>query len=136
MSTKDQVIDINSFDSVKQAESGFDLNLKNPDGSETGIVLVILGAHSNQVMAYTKQKLNRLIREETMAKRRGKDVETDADKILEQAREDALVRVADWKNVKQEFSKDLLKTALLRNPHWLDQITEASNDAANFTKSS
>jgi hypothetical protein len=136
MSNKETTIDINSFDSVKQAESGFDLHLKNPDGTDTGIILEIIGAHSNEVMAHTKQKLNKLIREETMAKRRGKDIETDAEKILESAREDALVRVRGWKNVTQEFSKELLKSALLRNPHWLNQITEASDDAANFTKSS
>jgi hypothetical protein len=136
MSTKDQVIDINSFDSVKQAESGYELMLKNTDGTDSGVILEVIGAHSNEVMAFTKSKLNKYIRDEAMAKKRGKEVEMDADKILDQAREDAMVRVRGWKNVKQEFSKDLLKAVLMRNPHWLSQITEASDDAANFTKSS
>jgi hypothetical protein len=136
MSTKDQVIDINSFDSVKQAESGYELMLKNTDGTDSGVILEVIGAHSNEVMAFTKSKLNKYIRDEAMAKKRGKEVEMDADKILDQAREDAMVRVRGWKNVKQEFSKDLLKDVLMRNPHWLSQITEASDDAANFTKSS
>jgi hypothetical protein len=136
MSTKDLVIDINSFDSVKQAESGYELMLKNTDGTDSGVILEVIGAHSNEVMAFTKSKLNKYIRDEAMAKKRGKEVEMDADKILDQAREDAMVRVRGWKNVKQEFSKDLLKAVLMRNPHWLSQITEASDDAANFTKSS
>jgi hypothetical protein len=134
---KTDLIDITGFDAVKESEAGYDLELKTTDGvTGTGIVVSVIGKHSDAVMTFNQKRLNKMLRDEQMARRRGKDVELDAEKLREQAREDAAVRVIGWKNVKQEFSKDLLKAALVRNPHWIDQIIEASDDLGNFTKSS
>lgn len=129
-------IDILSFDAVKDSEQGFDLALKNADGSDSGVVLIILGKHSDKVSAWTKKRFNEYQREAEMAKRRGKEVEPKSLEDLEEFNiSGAVVRVTGWKNVSQEFSEDLLKSALKRNPHWIEQIIEASDDAANFTKS-
>jgi hypothetical protein len=129
-------IDILSFDVVKDSEQGFDLALKNADGSDSGVVLVVLGKHSDKVTTWTKKKFNEYQREAEMAKKRGRDVEPKSLEDLEEFNiTGALVRVTGWKNVAQDFSEDLLKTALKRNPHWMEQIIEASDDAANFTKS-
>jgi hypothetical protein len=135
--TKQQAIDITSFDAVAESEAGVDIELKHADGvTGTGIVVTVIGKHADAVVAFTRNVLNRMLRDEQLAKRRGKDVEVDIEKLKEQGREDAAIRVIGWKNVKQEFSKELLKSALVRNPHWIDQIVEASNDLGNFTKSS
>ena len=129
-------IDILSFDAVKDSEQGFDLTLKNADGSDSGVVLVVLGKHSDKVTAWTKKKFNEYQRDAEMAKRRGKEVEPKSlDDLEEFNLSNAIVRVSGWKNVEQEFSEDLLKGALKRNPHWLEQVIEASDDAANFIKS-
>lgn len=129
-------IDILSFDIVKDSEQGFDLDVKNADGSNSGVVLVVLGKHSDKVSAWTKKRFNEIQRENEMAKRRGKEVEPKSLDDLEEFNLDgALVRVTGWKNVSQDFTEDLLKTVLKRNPHWIEQIIEASDDAANFTKS-
>jgi hypothetical protein len=129
------LLDITSFDAVKESEEGYDLELKHADGStDTGVIVTIIGKHSDVVVAAQRLRLNKLVREEQMAKRRGKDVEIDVDKLADQARDDAILRVTGWKNLKQEFSKELLKAALVRNPHWIDQIVSASDDAGNFIK--
>lgn len=129
-------IDILSFDAVKDSEQGYDVALKNADGSDSGVVLVVLGKHSDKVTAWTKKKFNEYQREAEQAKRRGKEVEPKSLEDLEEFNlSNAIVRVSGWKNVEQEFSEDLLKGAFKRNPHWLEQVIEASDDAANFTKS-
>lgn len=135
--TKQVVFDITAFDAVAESEVGVDIELKHADGvTGTGIIVTVIGKHADAVVAFTRNVLNRMLRDEQLAKRRGKDVEVDVEKLKEQSREDAAIRVIGWKNVKQEFSKELLKSVLVRNPHWIDQIVEASNDLGNFTKSS
>ena len=134
---KSDLIDITNFDSVKDSEAGYDLELKQSDGvTGTGVVVVVIGKHSDAVMASTQKRLNKMLRDEQMARRKNKPVDMDAEKLREDAREDAAVRVIGWKNVKQEFTKEMLKAALVRNPHWIDQIIEASEDLGNFSKSS
>lgn len=129
-------IDINSFDAVKDSEQGFDVKINNADGTDSGVVLTVLGKHSDKVTGWTKKKFSEYQREAEMAKRRGKEVEPKSlDELEEFNLSNAAVRVTGWKNIEQEFSEELLKGALKRNPHWLEQIIEASDDAANFIKS-
>lgn len=133
-----KTLDITKFDAVAESEGGFDLKIKDTDGiTDTGIVLTIIGKHADAVMAWSKKHLNAYIRDNEMAKRRGKEPEIKSiEELREQNLEGTCVRVTGWKNVKQEFSQELLKSALLRNPNWVEQIIEASDDAGNFTKAS
>ena len=129
-------IDILSFDVVKDSELGFDLSVKNADGTESGVVLVVLGKHSDKVTTFTRKKFNEFQRDAEQAKRGGKEVEPKSLEDLEEFNlANTVVRVNGWKNVEQEYTPELLKSVLQRNPHWIEQIIEASDDAANFTKS-
>ena len=56
------------------------------------------------------------------------------EEIKRQNIDGALVRVVGWKEVNQEFSKDILRTVLEKNPPMIDQIVDASDDLGNFTK--
>lgn len=128
-------VDLLSFDAVKESEQGFDLAIKNADGTDSGVVLIVLGKYAQQVTDWTKAEFNKMQREAEMAKRKGKDAEPKSlDELRAFSINSALVRVTGWKNVTQEFSQELLRNALDRNPHWIEQITEASDEAANFTK--
>ena len=90
-------IDILSFDAVKDSEQGFDLTLKNADGSDSGVVLVVLGKHSDKVTAWTKKKFNEYQRDAEMAKLRGKEVEPKSlDDLEEFNLSNAIVRVSGW----------------------------------------
>jgi hypothetical protein len=132
-----KLIDIETLDAVAESEAGFKLNLKGTDGAEIGLILNVLGRHSNAVQTWVKKTYQRIQREEAMAKRKGKEAEPlDLDELKEQNIEAACIRVTGWEGAKQPFSKELLKTLLTRNPHFIDQIIEESNNDANFTKAS
>jgi hypothetical protein len=129
-----QAVDILGFDAVSESEAGFDLAMKSTDGTDTSIKFKVLGKHADAVQAHMKKWFAKLQRDEAMAKKRGKDNEVDIDELRDQNIASAVVRVVGWENVSQDFSKDLLKTVLTKNPHWIDAIVEASNDDSNFTK--
>jgi len=131
-------IDITAFDSVGKSEQGQPLMLKHEDGiTDTGITLIVLGRHADSVTKFTSRLMRDAMRDQQMAARRGKTVEP---KTLEEVKEQnvsaAAVRVTGWDGVKQPYSEDLLKSALKRNPHWVDQIIEFSDDLGNFTSGS
>lgn len=131
-----EAIDITSFDTVTACEKGHPFELKGADGvTGTGITLIVLGSHADIVNKWINKVTNQAIKEQHMASRKGRPVEPKSlDEIREQNIEGACVRVTGWAGVKQDFSAELLKSALKRNPHWIDQIVEESNDLQNFTQ--
>mgnify|MGYP003423184468 FL=1 len=128
-------IDILSFNTVADCSAGFDLEMKNPYGDSLGFSLKIIGKHSDQVVNWVNSVVNKHTVEAEIARRKNKPL---ADKTMQELRsqniEGAMVRVIGWSGVEQAFDKALLKTAIENNPHWIDQIVEASDDLGNFTK--
>ena len=128
-------LDINAFNAVAESEQGFDLMMKATDGTDTGVIFTIIGRYSDSVQKWSKKVFAEYQQEINLAKRKGKEPpEKSIDELREQNTEGAMVRVIGWKNVKQEFSHDLLKQVLKNNPHWVDAIIDESDNAANFTK--
>jgi hypothetical protein len=128
-------IDITSFNAIKDSEQGYDLEMKTPDGQDTGIIFTILGKYAEPVQKWSKKVFTEYQRDLDIAKRKGKEPEQKSiDELRAQNIEGAIVRVIGWKNVKQEFSAELLQTVLVNNPHFVDQIVEESDNAGNFTK--
>lgn len=128
-------LDITAFNAIAESEQGFDMELKATDGTGTGVILTVIGRYSDAVQKWSKKVFSDYQQELNLAKRKGKEPpEKSIDELRAQNIEGALVRVIGWKNVKQEFSKDLLKQVLANNPHWVDAIIEESDNAANFTK--
>lgn len=131
--TKATPIDITKFDAVTACEKGHTFQLKNADGSATGIHLTVLGRHADPVNKWVNKIINQSMREQQMAARRGKTVEPKSlDELRDQNIDGACVRVVGWDGVKQTFDVDLLRSALKRNPHWVDQIVEESDNLGNF----
>jgi hypothetical protein len=128
--------DILSFNAVKDSEQGFPLQMKNADGTDVNITFFVLGRHADVVQKFSTKTFRKLQAEEAMAKKTGKDKIIDIDELREQNLESACIRVTGWEGVKQEFDVAILRTALKNNPHWQDQIFEASNEDANFMKAS
>lgn len=128
-------LDILSFDAVKDSEQGYDLAMKETDGQDTGIIFIIIGAYSDPVQKWLSKFVASYNRELEIAKRKNKEVPAKSmDEMREHNVEGAMVRVIGFKNVKQEFSKEVLKIVLLKNPHWVNAIIEESDNAANFAK--
>ena len=126
-------VDITAFDLVAACTEGHEFVLRNPDGSETGITLIVRGSFAPEVVKRNSSVAQKFINEQRLAQRKGK---TPAPRTLEEMEaeniEGAVVRVADWKGVRQPFGVDLLRSALKRNPHWVPQIVEESEALGNF----
>lgn len=128
-----ELVDITEFDLVAACTSGHPFVLKNPNGSETGITVIIRGSYAPEVTKYTSARAQKFINEQRMASRRGKTPpapsldEMTADNIA-----GAVVRVAGWLGVKQDYDEDLMRSALKKNPHWVTQIIEESDSLGNF----
>lgn len=131
-----QTIDITAFDAVAESEAGYEFELKGKDGiTGTGVILQIIGKHADVVNKWLTKIVNAQIREQQMAQRKGKTVDAKSfDDIKDQNLEGAALRVTGWRNVAQPFTKELLIATLKRNPHFVDQIVEESDNLGNFTK--
>lgn len=129
-------LDITAFDAVTESESGFEFELAETDGiTGTGVFVTVQGKHADEVTKWTNGIVTKMQREHQLAARKGKVVEPKSlEEMRDQNVEGAALRVTGWRNVKQPFSRDLLKVALKRNPHWIEQIIEKSDDLGNFTK--
>lgn len=129
-------VDIDSFDAVSGAEVGYEFELKDVDGmTGTGVFLTVIGRHSDPCQKWLAKIVNAHTIEQHQAQKRGKVATPKSLEALQaQNIEGALVRAVGWRNVKQKFSAEVLKRALLRNPHWVEQITAESDDTGNFSK--
>lgn len=123
------------FDAVLESENGFLFELKNTDQiTGSGVTLEILGRHADKVDKWVNKLVNANTREAQIAARQGKTVDAKSlDEIRDQNIEGALVRVVGWSGVAQPYSEGLLKAALLRNPHWVFQIINQSDNLGNFS---
>ncbi|MOA08257.1 hypothetical protein D3C78_1280090 [compost metagenome] len=127
------LVDITAFDMVGACAVGHPATLRNPDGSLTGITLIVRGTFAPEVVAWNSGVAEKFLNEQRAAQRRGKAAKVKTlDEIEAQNIEGAVVRVADWQGVRQPFSADQLRAALKRNPHWTAQIVEESESLGNF----
>lgn len=132
----DNNIDVESFDAGSESNKGYEFELIGTDGmTGTGVYLTVVGKNSDAVSDWTSEIVDKLWEDEAMAQRRGKHVKKRSYKYVKaQNVQGAVQRVTGWRNVKQPFSRKLLETVLARNPHFIEQIIEESDDLGNFTK--
>lgn len=127
-------VDLSAFDAVSESEQGCPVEMKGTDGmTPTGVTFIVLGKNADVVTKWTAKIVDTNTREQQMAQRKGKLVEPKSlEQVYEQNREGAAIRVTGWIGVKQPFDGALLRNALRRNPHWVEQVVAASEDAGNF----
>jgi len=132
----DTLADITAFDAVAVNEAACEIELKHLDGTTgTGVFVSVIGRHSDAVTKWRNKIINQRARDEHMAERRGKAAPPKTmEELFEQNLDGAVLIVTGWRNVKQPFDREVLRQALKRNPHWMDQIYDASNDLGNFLK--
>lgn len=131
-----QDLDILSFDAVKLSEHDHEFELKHLDEvTGTGIFLKVIGKHADVVTKFTDRLVNEQQRQAMLAHKSGKPMPPKPiEELRAQNIEAAALRVTGWSGVKQEFSQDILRRALARNPHWVDQIVKESDTVGNFFK--
>lgn len=129
-----KALSILNFDAVSESEAGTPLAILNPDGTETGLTLQVIGDNSDAVQKFSAKVIREIRAADARAKKAGKEMELDLEKINEQNVEGASIRVIGWSGVDEAFDRELLKTVLRKNPHWVKQINDFSGDLANFMK--
>jgi|GEM_PF-2021987 len=136
--TQNKLVDLDDLNAVADCEIPQELELMSADMvTSTGIRVLVLGAHAQRVVSFIKGKTKQYVAGTEIAKKQKKEIEF-AQSLIENSVNNEIdgsaVRVTGWKGVKQDFSQDILKLALARNPHWITQINSFSESVANFTK--
>lgn len=132
-----------AFDLVKQdfnkaAEAGFTFELKLPTGEASGAKLTVLGDMSPTVKTYSRKKFSEYQMKQSMAKRKGRELEDmSLDEAEELAVEAALVRLVDWSGIQEngksvEFSKDKAKQVLTQHSWIREAVMAEAADLTNF----
>jgi hypothetical protein len=132
-----------SFDLVKQdfskaAEGGYSFELMLPTGAPSGAKLTVLGDMSPTVKAYSRKRFAEFQQKQTIAKRKGRDVEDmSLDDAEEYAVEAALVRLVGWEGITSEgkdvaFTKEKAKEVLTAHPWIRDAVVQEASDVTNF----
>lgn len=131
------MFDITAVSSVDRCAHAAPMDVQDMDGQELGFQLMVLGAQAQAVQSYTNKVVNDEIIQNELARKKGKpQKQRTMEDTINSNIEAALIRVSDWVGVKQKFDKEILRDAIKKNPHWVNQIIEFSNDLRNFTKAS
>lgn len=128
-------VDIMGFDALTESDSGYEFELKGTDQiTGTGIYLTITGKHGKEYSKWFAKVVNAAIRDNAIAARKNQPLATKSlDENKAQHIEGTVLRVTGWRNVSQPFSRELLATVLGRNPHFVEQIVEESDNLGNFS---
>lgn len=129
--------DLEQFDAVGQASKGHKFEVMDPAGNPypTPFYFIVQGRQSAEVTKHYRRLVDEHMRKQQLASRRGKPAEPKTgDEIFEDNVSGAVVRLIGWEGVSNPFDREVARRAIRRNPHWIDQITEESDDLGNFTK--
>ena len=128
--------DITSANAIAECEAGYWFHPKQIDGvTDHDFEFCVQGRHSDEVTSWIGKLARQNAKDAQLAARRGKSPEMKTlDELKAQNVDGAVVRLIGWRGVKQEFDRDLARAALKKNPHWVDQITEESENLGNFKK--
>jgi len=131
-----KTVSILDFDAVKDSSNAIDVDMKSVDGESLGIIFKVIGKNADEVQQLQRKMMRKRQTEEFIAQRKGKPLDpVPIEELEEQGLDLTAVRVVGWEGVNEPFTKELLMQVLKRNPHWVEQVLEASSADANFTKS-
>lgn len=123
----------------KLAEAGFEFEVLLPETLEpTGIFITVRGKESPVVKAYGRKKFQEFQQKESVAKRRGKELEPmSLEEAEELSVESAVLRVIGWRGVQEDgvdvpFSKENAERILLEHAWIREQVIEESDNLSNF----
>lgn len=143
---KNEPFDLASIDTVAACNNGFEVELKHPvTQASLGIFWKIVGSDSDTFKAHIKETLNARLRQEALAKKRGKELPVRTIEEIEAEGIDLLLICSlGWRTVDSntipfdgqqlEFNIPNAKTVLKRLPWVKTQIDEAMGDLENFMK--
>ena len=130
-------LDLIKTNLAEMAETGYEFEVKLPDGSSTDFYITVRGTQSPKVKAYSKKVFNQMQIKEQQMKRKGKEVEFNLEDAEDLAVESAAIRIVAWRGL-EEDGKEVKPTEenlkrIMREQDWIrSQVLDESDIAANF----
>lgn len=119
---------------VAASENTFEFEYIRGDGRPTGVFIQVIGGQAPKVQEFVRKYFNQKRTQEAVAAKRGKEVtrliEDDEDFGIDYA----ALRVVGWKGITEPFTAEGAKILCRNNKEIREQIIEASDNLANFTK--
>jgi len=136
------VIDLASIDTIKASNAGAEIELRHPvTNAPLGVFITVLGKDSDAYREFQRHKFNDYLRNEAMAKARGKQPTA---KSAEDYEDDMLTLLVSctkgWRNVvfnavTLPFTAENVRRIYKSSPYVRDQINDAVGDLGNFVTS-
>lgn len=132
----EKTVSIDDLNIVKRCEDGYEFEYLDAQGKDTGIFFTVLGAHAEKVQKWAFKQLNNQRTQAAVQAKRGKaEVVRIVEDDVEFAHELMAIRIIGWRGITQPYSPELALTLCEKNPLIVEQVREASENLANFTKS-
>ena len=123
----------------EKAETGYEFEVKLPDGSSTDFFITVRGDLSPIVNKYTKQLATKQMIKDIQDKKRNKGEQPlDFDELETQLTEAAGIRVITWRGLEEgkgnvtEPTPENVKRILTQHTWIREQILEEGGNKANF----
>lgn len=129
-----KTISIADLDARKDAAQGHEIELKIPGSKPLGVFLTILGEQAQAVEDFEVDLADKRAQESLVAAQDGKAIARSTKQTLRDNLERALVRVTGWRGLQENYSSDLARQLLVKNPDFVDQVLAESRKRGNFTK--
>jgi hypothetical protein len=124
------------FNAEKQCENGFEFEYVNENGEGTGFFITVIGDQAPFVKKAIYSKINKERTAEAILKKRGKDVPVKPiEELINDNAEGVAACIIGWRGVEEQYTPELAFQLVSNNKLIFDQIKDASENLANFTKS-
>ena len=124
------------FNAEKQCENSFEFEFINEHGEGTGFFLSVIGDQAPSVKKAIYAKINKERVAEAILKKRGKDAPVKPiEELISDNAEGVAACIVGWRGVEEQYSPELALQLVSNNKLIFEQVKEASENLANFTKS-
>lgn len=130
--------DIKKTNLAEQAETGYEFEVKLPDGTSTDFYITVRGNLSPKMKKYSKDLFNKMQMKDIQNKKRNKGEQPiDLDEAEQTLVESASVRIVTWRGLEEdgkvvEPTPENFKRIMLEQDWIRAQVLEQSDDASNF----
>ena len=129
-------LSISDLNVAKSCEETYEFEYLDANGNGTGVFLSVIGAHAPEIQKWQNKKLNERRRRLALQAKRGiKDEITTAEDDIEFGKEYIAMRIKSWRGITEPCTLENSMLLCDINPLIVDQVREASESMANFTKS-
>lgn len=130
--------DIKKINLAEQAETGYEFEVKLPDGTSTDFYITVRGNLSPKMKKYSKDLFNKMQMKDIQNKKRNKGEQPiDLDEAEQTLVESAATRIVTWRGLEEdekvvEPTPENFKRIMLEQDWIRAQVLEQSDDASNF----